>query len=43
MLVAFSSERIMPAKVGSPVAAGDDMVIGGLAYRDELFSGLRHG
>ena len=43
MLVAFSGERIVPTKVGSPDAAGDDMVIGGVAYGDELFSGLRHG
>jgi hypothetical protein len=33
----------LTAKVGSSDAAGDDMVIGGVAYGDELFSGLRHG
>ena len=43
MLVAFSGERVMPAKVGSPDAAGDDMVVRGIAYGDELFSGLCHG
>jgi len=43
MLVAFSGERIMPAKVGSSDAAGNDMVIGGVAYGDELFSRLCHG
>ena len=43
MLVAFSSERVMPAKVSSPDASGNDMVIGGVANGDELFSGLCHG
>jgi len=43
MLVAFSGERVISTKVGSSDAAGNDMVIGGVAYGDELFSGLRHG